>query len=75
MKSDDFELDNFLYGLLFLVLAFSIYFFNKWWIKKMKSKEEEVDSYDKTIISKRILAIYMLTLLSIVFFLKAFKLW
>ncbi len=75
MKSDNFELDNFLYGLLLLLLAFSIYFFNKWWIRKMKSKGEEIDSYDKSIVSKRILAIYVFTLLSIVFFLKAFKLW
>ncbi|SEH68464.1 hypothetical protein SAMN02927937_00864 [Paenimyroides aquimaris] len=75
MKSDNFELDNFLYGLLLLLLSFSIYFFNKWWIRKMKSKGEEIDSYDKSIVSKRILAIYVSTLLSIVFFLKAFKLW
>lgn len=75
MESDKFELDNFLYGLLFLLLAFSIYFFNKWWLRKMKSKKEEIDSYDKSIVSKRILAIFMLTLLSLVSFLKAFKLW
>lgn len=75
MESDKFELDNFLYGLLFLLLAFSIYFFNKWWLRKMKSKKEEIDSYDKSIVSKRILAIFMLTLLSLVSFLKAFNLW
>lgn len=75
MKSNSFELNNFLYGLLFLLLAFFVYKFNKWRIRKMKSKGEEIDSYDKSIVSKRILAIFMLILLSIVFFLKAFKLW
>jgi len=75
MKSNSFELDNFLYGLLFLLLAFSIYFFNKWWIRRIKSKGEEIDDYDFSLISNRMLAIYVLTLLAIISFLKAFKLW
>lgn len=75
MKSNSFELDNFLYGLLFLLLAFSIYFFNKWWIRRIKSKGEEIDDYDFSLISNRMLAIYVLTLLTIISFLKAFKLW
>lgn len=76
MKSDNFELDNFLNGLLFLLLACSTYLFNKWWIKKMKNKGEKLYSYDGgPMVYKRILAMYVLTLLSIVFFLKAFKLW
>lgn len=76
MKSDNFELDNFLYGLLFITLAFFIFKFNRFWIKKMKSNGEKFYSYDRgPIVYKRILAIYVLALLSVVFFLKAFKLW
>ncbi len=75
MKSYNFELDNFLYGLLFLLLAFCIYFLNKRWIRKMKNKGKEIDGYDISIVSNRILAVFMLTLLSIGFVLKSFKLW
>lgn len=74
MKSDNFELDHFLYGLLFLLLAFSIYFFNKWWTRKMKNEEEEIDHYDKSAIFNGVFIICVLTLLSLVSFLKAFKL-
>lgn len=41
----------------------------------MKSKGEEIDDYDFSLISNRMLAIYVLTLLAIISFLKAFKLW
>lgn len=75
MKSDNFELDHFLYGLLFLLLAFSIYFFNKWWTRKMKNEEEEIDDYDKSAIFNGVFIICVLTLLSLVSFFKAFKLW
>lgn len=41
----------------------------------MKIMGRKIDGYDISIVSKRILAIFMLILLSTVFFLKAFKLW
>jgi len=41
----------------------------------MKNEEEEIDDYDKSAIFNGVFIICVLTLLSLVSFFKAFKLW
>lgn len=76
MQSNNFDLTNFIYGLLLLLGAVLVYKFNRFWVKEMKKKGEKLDIYDKgPRTTNEITLIFMLVFLSIVFFLKAFKLW
>nr|WP_298002084.1 hypothetical protein [uncultured Flavobacterium sp.] len=68
------ELDNFIYGIICIGIAFALFKFNRFWIKEKKSNGEKLDEIDKgPRMAQEIISILILILISIFFFLKSFN--